>query len=79
VALSERFGKLPFADLMQPAIEWPSAAMRCRWSCSRSGQRAPLPELTTQPGFAEAFLPWGRAPQVGELFRLPEPPPHAAR
>ena len=28
-------------------------------------------ELVTQPGFAETFLPHGRAPEVGELFRLP--------
>jgi gamma-glutamyltranspeptidase / glutathione hydrolase len=26
--------------------------------------------LQNQPGFAEAFLPWGRAPKVGELFQF---------
>ena len=40
-----------------------------RW-CSRSGRR-PRRELGSQPGFAQAFLPWGRAPEVGELFRFP--------
>ena len=25
----------------------------------------------SQPGFAESFLPWGRAPNVGELFKFP--------
>ena len=34
-----------------------------------------VPELRSQPGFAEAFLPGGRAPAPGERFRLPE---HAA-
>jgi gamma-glutamyltranspeptidase/glutathione hydrolase len=33
---------------------------------------AALPDLTGQPGFAEAFLPRGRAPEVGELFRFPD-------
>jgi gamma-glutamyltranspeptidase/glutathione hydrolase len=32
---------------------------------------AALPELTSQPGFAQAFLPHGRAPQVGERFASP--------
>jgi len=32
---------------------------------------AATPELQSQPGFAQSFLPWGRAPHVGELFRFP--------
>jgi gamma-glutamyltranspeptidase/glutathione hydrolase len=32
---------------------------------------AGAPELEKQPGFRESFLPWGRPPQVGELFRFP--------
>ncbi|WP_423456227.1 gamma-glutamyltransferase family protein [Ottowia sp. VDI28] len=69
-ALSRRFGKLPFADLMQPAIEIAErgylvpVVVRQKWA-------AATPELQSLPGFAECFLPWGRAPQVGELFRFP--------
>ncbi|MDP2024013.1 MAG: gamma-glutamyltransferase family protein [Hydrogenophaga sp.] len=69
-ALSERFGKLPFADLMQPAIELAErgyavpVVVRQKWA-------AATPELQSQPGFAEHFLPWGRAPEVGELFKFP--------
>lgn len=69
VALSERFGKLPFADLMAPAIEIAERGyllpivVQQKWA-------AATPELRSQPGFAEAFLPWGRAPEVGELFRF---------
>jgi gamma-glutamyltranspeptidase/glutathione hydrolase len=68
--LSERFGRLPFADLMQPAIELAErgcavpVVVRQKWA-------AATPELQGQPGFAEHFLPWGRAPQVGELFKFP--------
>ena len=69
VALSERFGKLPFADLMQPAIEIAErgyavpVVVQQKWA-------AAMPELQSQPGFADAFLPWGRAPRVGELFQF---------
>ncbi|QTN25845.1 gamma-glutamyltransferase family protein [Rhizobacter sp. AJA081-3] len=73
MALSEKFGKLPFADLMAPAIEIAErgyavpVVVRQKWAAA-----AALPELTDQPGFAQAFLPHARAPQVGELFRFHE-------
>ncbi len=69
VALSERFGKLPFADLLEPAIDIARRGyllppvVQQKWA-------AATPELGSQPGFAEAFLPWGRAPEVGELFQF---------
>ncbi|WP_027476770.1 gamma-glutamyltransferase family protein [Curvibacter gracilis] len=69
VALSERFGKLPFADLMEPAIEIAErgyllpTVVQQKWAAATD-------ELRGLPGFADAFLPWGRAPQVGELFRF---------
>ncbi len=72
-ALSQRFGKLPFADLMAPAIETAERGyavpviVQQKWASA-----AALPEITTQPGFAQAFLPKGRAPNVGELFRFPD-------
>ena len=69
VALSERFGKLPFADLMAPAIETAERGylvppvVQQKWEAATS-------LLQSQPGFAQGFLPWGRAPEVGELFRF---------
>ncbi len=69
-AMSQRFGKLPFADLMQPAIEIAErgylvpVVVQQKWA-------AATPELQNLPGFAEHFLPYGRAPQVGELFQFP--------
>jgi gamma-glutamyltranspeptidase/glutathione hydrolase len=71
MALSERFGKLPFADLLQPAIEIAERGyavppiVQGKWAMA-----AALGEITSQPGFAQAFLPNGRAPEVGELFRF---------
>ncbi|WP_296581132.1 gamma-glutamyltransferase family protein [Xanthobacter sp.] len=72
VALSERFGKLPFADLMEPAIAIAergflvSTNVQHKWAAA-----ATLPQLTSQPGFKEVFLPKGRAPFVGEHVRMP--------
>ena len=69
VAMSERFGKLPFADLMAPACEIAErgyavpVVVQQKWA-------AVVPLLCDQPGFAQAFMPHGRAPQVGELFRF---------
>ena len=68
-AMSERFGKLPFADLMEPAIEIAErgylmpVVVQQKWD-------AATPLLQSLPGFAESFLPWGRAPNVGELFQF---------
>jgi gamma-glutamyltranspeptidase/glutathione hydrolase len=73
VALSERFGNLAFADLMAPAIEIAERGYAVPWVVRQKwAMAAALPELTEQPGFAQAFLPRGRAPNVGELFRFPE-------
>ncbi|OOG41056.1 gamma-glutamyltransferase family protein [Polaromonas sp. A23] len=69
VAMSERFGKLPFADLMEPAIEAAERGylvppvVQQKWAAATD-------ELKSLPGFAQSFLPWGRAPNVGELFQF---------
>ena len=70
VALSERFGKLPFADLMTPAIEIAERGYMVPPVVQRKWAAA-VPVLQSQPGFAAHFMPRGRAPEVGELFRLP--------
>jgi gamma-glutamyltranspeptidase/glutathione hydrolase len=69
-SLSERFGRLPFAALMAPAIEIAQRGfavppvVQQKWA-------AATPLLHALPGFAETFLPRGRAPEIGELFRFP--------
>ena len=68
--LHKRFGSLPFGDLLQPAIEIAekgyavAPVVAHKWG-------AAVPDLYQQPGFAQAFMPHGRAPQIGELFRFP--------
>ena len=70
-ALHQRLGRLPFARLFEPAIELAERGyvvppvVAHKWA-------AAVDELREQPGFAQAFLPQGRAPRVGELFRWPD-------
>jgi gamma-glutamyltranspeptidase/glutathione hydrolase len=74
VELHAKFGKLPFARLFEPAIAYGrngflvSPTVAAQWA-------AQVPMFESQPGFADAFLPAGRAPRPGELFRFPD---HAA-
>ena len=68
-AMSERFGKLPFAELMQPAIDIAERGYLVTPVVQQKWEAA-TPELQSLPGFANAFLPWGRAPNVGECFKF---------
>ena len=75
-ALSKRFGKLPFADLMAPATEIAErgyavpVVVQQKWTLASK-----VAELVSGPGYAQTFLPKGRPPEVGERFTMP----HAAR
>jgi gamma-glutamyltranspeptidase/glutathione hydrolase len=65
-ALSKRFGKLPFTELFGPAIRY------ARYGFPVSPIIAGLWEigaklLKDHPGYAEAFMPDGRAPKTGEM------------
>lgn len=68
VELSRKFGKLPLTQVAQPAITYarygfPVSPIIARlWELGRS-------RLGDQPGFADCFLPDGRAPLAGEVFR----------
>lgn len=68
-ALHRRFGKLPFSRLMQSALEIAERGVTVAPMVAKKW-RAAVPILAEQPGFADAFMPNGRAPQVGEAFRF---------
>lgn len=67
VELHNRFGKLPFEQLFEPAVNYAengfvvSPIIGKLWGLAAS-------ELYDQPGFAEHFLPGGKAPRAGERF-----------
>ncbi len=71
VALSERFGSLPFADLFQPAIGYARdgwlvpPVVAASWTKATSTYRS-------QPDWQRAFLRSGTAPVAGELFQFEE-------
>src|SRR5262245_43503600 len=70
VALSERFGKLPFADLFEPAIRYASDGFMVSPVIARLWARQ-APSLQNVPGFAEHLMVRGRAPAAGERFAVP--------
>jgi len=69
-ALHAKFGKLPFGDLMAPAIEIAERGHSVANIVSRKWAAA-VPELKNQPGYAQAFMPNGRAPTTSEMMRMP--------
>jgi gamma-glutamyltranspeptidase/glutathione hydrolase len=70
-ALSQRFGKRPFADLMAPAVEIAErgyavpVVVQQKWMLASK-----VAELVAGPGFAAQFLPKGRPPEVGERVAM---------
>ena len=67
VEMSAQYGKLPFADLFEPAIKYAADGYMVSPVISRlwAGGAA---ELHDQPGFADAFMPRGRAVAAGEKY-----------
>jgi len=72
MAMSDRFGKLPFEQLMAPAAEIAERGyavpviVQQKWTMASK-----VAELVSQPGYAQTFLPEGRPPAVGERFAMP--------
>jgi gamma-glutamyltranspeptidase/glutathione hydrolase len=70
-ALHSRYGRVPLATILAPAIRYaqqgfPVTEVDARmWNEGASG-------LTADPGARATYLPGGRAPSAGELFRNPD-------
>jgi len=68
--LLERFGTMDFADVLAPAIRYArqgfpvSEIIQRQWVASESS-------LARWPDSAKTYLPNGRAPRVGEVFKNP--------
>jgi len=69
VALSERFGRLPFGDLFAPAIGYARGGFPVSPRVA-AGWEGARPLANEFPEFAEAFFPNGRPPKAGESFAL---------
>ncbi len=71
VALSTRFGKLPFADLFEAAIHYARDGFLVSPITAQAWAGAPA-RYAAYPSFAATFAPHGRAPYPGELFCCPD-------
>jgi gamma-glutamyltranspeptidase/glutathione hydrolase len=67
VELHGRFGKLPFEKLFERAIQYGREGFLVSPTIAGQWEKQ-VAELKSQPGFAEAFMPNGRAPRPGEKF-----------
>jgi len=69
-AMHRRFGRLAFDAVLAPAIEYAERGFAVSPITQDKWQRGAA-LLAEQPGFAEHFLPLGRAPRVGEHVTIP--------
>ncbi|MEZ6094664.1 MAG: gamma-glutamyltransferase [Pirellulaceae bacterium] len=67
--LHDRFGHMPMSDVLKPAVTYAregfpvSELIAYYWNASR--------RLGQYPGFKDTYLPDGKAPRKGEMFRNP--------
>ncbi|MDW8146511.1 MAG: gamma-glutamyltransferase [Roseiflexaceae bacterium] len=70
VELLAAYGRLPLAQVLAPAIEYAEHGFPVSEIIARSWKLAE-PKLAAHPDTARTYLPQGRAPRAGELFRQP--------
>jgi gamma-glutamyltranspeptidase/glutathione hydrolase len=68
--LSARFGSLPLARLLAPAIEYAESGFPVTEIIAHTWA-GEAERLGAFPGFAEVYMPNGRAPHAGERFKNP--------
>lgn len=68
--LHQRFGKLPMREVLQPAIAYARGGFPVSEVIAYYWDRN-VQVLAGFPNFAETFLPGGRAPVKGQIFRNP--------
>jgi len=68
--LHHRFGHRPFASLLAPAIRYAEEGFPLSPVIASDWARSSV-RNQDKPGFREVFMPGGRAPAEGEIFRNP--------
>jgi len=67
-ALHSRYGRLPMAKILAPAIRYAEEGFPVSPVIASDWERAGR-VFRDQPGFMEVFMPGGRAPREGEVFK----------
>jgi gamma-glutamyltranspeptidase/glutathione hydrolase len=67
-ALRQRFGKLPMAEDVAPAVALAEQGIAVTETDADNWQKFG-PPFAASPGFARVFLPDGKSPAAGQLFR----------
>jgi gamma-glutamyltranspeptidase / glutathione hydrolase len=68
--LHGKFGRLPMADILAPSIRYAREGFPVTEVIAYYWARN-VERIGEYPGFAETFMPGGRAPAKGEIFRNP--------
>ncbi|MFK8017011.1 MAG: gamma-glutamyltransferase [Gammaproteobacteria bacterium] len=68
--LHERFGEMPMSAILEPAIDYAENGFGVTEVIAYYWNRS-VPILEAFPGFRETYMPKGRAPMKGEVFRNP--------
>jgi gamma-glutamyltranspeptidase / glutathione hydrolase len=70
VEMHKRWGKLAFEKLFERAIHYGREGFLVSPTIAGQWEKQ-VPELKSQPGFADAFLPDARPPRPGQRFKFP--------
>jgi gamma-glutamyltranspeptidase/glutathione hydrolase len=69
VEMHKRWGRLPFEKLFERAIQYGREGFLVSPTIAGQWEKQ-VPELKSQPGFADAFLPDRRPPRPGQRFKF---------
>ena len=67
-ALHERFGKIGMPSLLRPAIGYAKEGVPVPQTIAEYW-RLGIEARQDQPGFRDVFMPWGRGPNEGDIYR----------
>ena len=68
--LHKRFGKLSMRKILAPSIAYAREGFPVTEVIAHGWQKS-VPQMQDQPGFRETFMPGGKAPRKGEIFKNP--------
>ena len=66
----EKFGRLPMTDVLQPAIDYARAGFPVTEVIAKEW-RSGAEDRRDYPGFKEIYMPGGKTPNAGEIFKNP--------